>query len=156
MSPQQAVELEKMGLGDYVKISAAAADLYAVPAVGTAIQQGRVARLEHAYVDAKNAYSFAGGKGAKPSVYQQLKGAKKDAMNRLKAARSELTDAEHLADRFPGSRAAATDLERTLDAAGKDISTLKIIKAAPLVDVAATGYNIYNDVHNKHWSVPAA
>jgi hypothetical protein len=54
--------------------------------------------------------------------------------------------------KFPGSRAAATDLEETLDKFGADASELKIARAAPLVDVLATGYNIYDDVHNHGWN----
>ncbi|HEX5402299.1 MAG TPA: WXG100 family type VII secretion target [Pseudonocardiaceae bacterium] len=152
MTPQEAAELEKMGLGDYVKIGAAAADLYASPAIATTIQAARVAKLEKQYVAAKAAYSAAGGKSAPRSLYQELRAAKKDALTKLKAARGEEATAEALADKFPGSRAAATDLEKTLDTFGADASDLKIIKAAPLVDVLATGYSVYDDVHNRGWS----
>jgi uncharacterized protein YukE len=152
MTPQEAEELDKMGLGDYVKIGAAAADLYAAPAVATVVQQARIAKLEQKYVTAKAAYSAAGGKSAPSSLYKELKSAKKDSLTKLKAARGEETSAEALADKFPGSRTAATDLERTLDKFGADASDLKIIKAAPLVDVLATGYSVYDDVHNHGWS----
>jgi uncharacterized protein YukE len=156
VTPQEAAEAERLGLSDWVKVSAAAADLYAVPGAAARLQGARVAALEQAYLHAKSAYSLAGGKSANRSVYTELKAAKKDALARLKSARGELTQAEALADRFPGSRLASTDLEKGLEAAGKDISKLKILKAAPLVDVAATAYNVYDDVHNRGWSVPHA
>lgn len=152
MTPQEAAELDKAGLSDYVKIGAAAADLYAAPGVGTKLQAARVAKLEQQYVAAKSAFSEAGGKAAPRSLYTELKAAKKDALGKLKSARGEQTAAEKLADKFPGSRAAATDLEETLDKFGADASDLKIVKAAPVVDVLATGYNIYDDVHNHGWN----
>jgi hypothetical protein len=156
MTPQQATEAQRLGLSDWVKLSTAAADLYAVPGAAATLQGAHVADLEQAYLRAKSAYSLAGGKSADHSVYTELKAAKKDALARLKAARSELADAHALADRFPGSRLASTDLEKALEAGGRDISKLKIVKAAPLVDVAATAYNVYDDVHNRGWSVPHA
>jgi uncharacterized protein YukE len=149
MSAQQAAELKKMGLGDYVKVGAAAADLYAAPAVATSVQSARVAKVEQRYLDAKGAYSEAGGKNS--SEYRELKAAKKGALQELKAARGELGKVEKVAGKFHGSRAASTTLEDPLNSIGKDLSKLKIVKAAPVVDVAATGYNIYNDI-NHGWN----
>jgi WXG100 family type VII secretion target len=152
MTPQEATELDKLGLSDYVKLGAGVADLYAVPAVATTLQSARAAKLEKLYVQAKNAYSVAGGKSAPRSEYALLKQAKKDSLGKLKSARADEVDAEKLADKFPGSRAAATDLEETLDKIGADLSKFKIFKAAPLVDVLATGYSVYQDVHDSGWS----
>lgn len=156
VTPQEAAEAKQLGLSDWVKLSAAAADLYAVPGAAIKLQGARVADLGKAYRQAKEAYSLAGGKSADHSVYAELKAAKKDALARLKAACGELTDVEVLANKFPGSRLASTDLEQGIEAAGKDISKLKILRAAPLVDLAATAYNVYDDVHNGGWSVPNA
>jgi len=156
VTPQEAAEAKQLGLTDWVKLSAAAADLYAVPGAAVKLQSARVAELGTAYRQAKEAYALAGGKSAEHSAYAELKAAKKDALARLKAARGELADVEALASKFPGSRLAATDLEEGLEAAGPDISKLKILRAAPLVDLAATAYNVYDDVHNGGWSVPNA
>ncbi len=152
MTSQEAGELDELGLGDYVKIGVGVADLYAAPAVATTLQSARVAKLEKMYVQAKDAYSLAGGKSAPQSEYTLLKQAKKDSLGKLKSARTDEVNAEKLADKFPGSRAAATDLEETLDKFGADLSKLKIIKSAPLVDVLATGYSVYEDVHDGGWS----
>ncbi|MGH3773595.1 MAG: WXG100 family type VII secretion target [Pseudonocardiaceae bacterium] len=156
VTPREAAEARQLGLSDWVKLSAAAADLYAVPGAAIKLQGARVAALGKAYYQARTAYSLAGGKRADHSVYAELKAAKKDALARLKAARGKLADVEALANKFPGSRLASTDLERGLEAAGKDISKLRILRAAPLVDLAATAYSVYDDVHNRGWSVPDA
>lgn len=80
MTAQQAAEAQRSGLSDWVKLSAAAADLYAVPGAAATLESARVAKLEQAYLSAKQAYSLTGGKSAGRSVYTELKAAKKDAL----------------------------------------------------------------------------
>ena len=51
-----------------------------MPGAAATLESARVAKLEQAYLSAKQAYSLAGGKSAGRSVYTELKAAKKDAL----------------------------------------------------------------------------